>query len=202
MDSENRNLYWHEHAVSIQDRWETNGHKSCVIWFTGLSASGKSTIANALCKQLHNLGIKGYVLDGDNIRHGLNKDLGFSPENRKENIRRIGEVAKLFVDAGLIVMTAFISPFREDRDNARNLLKGGEYIEVYVKCPLVECEKRDPKGIYKKARIGKVHEFTGISSPYEEPEKPELVLETDKISLDQCIDNLLEYLSKHNYIQR
>ena len=201
MESENSNLYWHEHSVTLEDRWESNGHKSCVIWFTGLSASGKSTLANALCKKFHNLGQKSYVLDGDNIRHGLNKDLGFSAEDRKENIRRIGEVAKLFVDAGLIVMTAFISPFREDRDVARKLLKEGEFIEVHVNCSLSECERRDPKGIYKKARTGEIREFTGISSPYEEPEKPELVLETDKLSLNECVENLLEYLSRNEYIK-
>jgi adenylylsulfate kinase len=146
------------------------------------------------------IGVKGYVLDGDNIRHGLNKDLGFSPEDRKENIRRIGEVAKLFVDAGVIAMTAFISPYREDRKTARDLLKEDEFIEVFVKCSLSECEKRDPKGIYKKARSGEIKEFTGISAPYEDPENPEIVLETDKASLEECIETILNYLLEKEYI--
>jgi adenylylsulfate kinase len=146
------------------------------------------------------LGVKSYVLDGDNIRHGLNKNLGFSPEDRKENIRRIGEVAKLFVDAGVIAMTAFISPYREDRNNARKLLKEDEFIEVFVKCSLLECEKRDPKGIYKKARSGEIKEFTGISAPYEDPENAEIVLETDKASLEECIETILNYLLEKEYI--
>lgn len=196
-----KNLYWHKHSVSVEDRWESNGYKSCVLWFTGLSAAGKSTLANALCKQLHLLGIKSYVLDGDNIRHGLNSDLGFSPEDRKENIRRIGEVAKLFIDAGLIVITAFISPYREDRNNVRNLLKEGEFIEVYVKCPVSECERRDPKGVYKKARVGEIRNFTGVSAPYEEPENPEIILETDKMGVDDCIRQIINYLIYRNYIK-
>ena len=200
MDGENRNIYWHEHVVTAEDRWTTYGYKSCVIWFTGLSASGKSTIANALCKELHKLKVKSYILDGDNIRHGLNKDLGFSPHDRTENIRRIGEVANLFVDAGLIVMTAFISPFREDRNNARKLLKGGKFIEVFVKCPIQECSRRDPKGIYKKAIAGEIKEFTGISSPYEEPQLPEIILETDRMTLEECTEYLLNYLIENEYI--
>jgi len=146
--------------------------------------------------------IKSYVLDGDNIRHGLNKDLGFGPEDRKENIRRIGEVAKLFVDAGVIVMTAFISPYREDRNNARKLLKEDEFIEVFVRCPLGECERRDPKGVYKKARSGEIKEFTGISAPYEEPENPELILETDKQTLEESLEKLLDYLVEIEYIKQ
>ena len=200
MSENNRNLYWHNHSVTVDDRRESYDYKSCVLWFTGLSAAGKSTLANALSEELHIMGVKSYVLDGDNIRHGLNKNLGFSPEDRKENIRRIGEVAKLFVDAGLIAMTAFISPYREDRNSARNLLKKDEFIEVFVKCSISECEKRDPKGIYKKAKAGEIKEFTGISAPYEEPENPELVLETDKMSLEECVSALLDYLDHNKYI--
>lgn len=200
MDQQEKNLYWHEQSVSVDERRNNNKYKSCVLWFTGLSASGKSTIANALCEQLHARGINTYVLDGDNVRHGLNKNLGFSPEDRKENIRRIGEVSKLFVDAGLIVMTAFISPYCEDRDNARMLLKEDEFIEILVQCPLCECEKRDPKGIYKKALKGEIKEFTGISAPYEEPKNPEIVLETDKLSIHQCVQTVLNYLDKNKYI--
>lgn len=202
MNDLNKNLYWHAHSVTADDRWEAYGYRSCVIWFTGLSAAGKSTIANAFCRKLHDMKIQSYVLDGDNVRHGLNKNLGFTPEDRKENIRRISEVAKLFVDAGLIAMTAFISPYREDRNGARNLLKTGEFLEVFVKCPISECENRDPKGIYKKARAGEIKEFTGISAPYEEPENPEIILETDKMSLEECTDKLLNYLIKRDYIHQ
>ena len=200
MNENENNLYWHAHQVTMEDRWGTYGHKSCVLWLTGLSASGKSTIANALSKKFHLMNIKNYVLDGDNIRHGLNKDLGFSPNDRKENIRRIGEASKLFVDAGLIVMTAFISPYREDRDQVRNLLETGHFLEVYVKCPITECEVRDPKGIYKKARSGEIKEFTGISAPYEEPESPEIVIETNKMTVDDCINKILDYLVENKYI--
>jgi len=145
-------------------------------------------------------GIKSYVLDGDNIRHGLNRDLGFSPEDRKENIRRIGEVAKLFVDAGLMVLTAFISPFREDRINARKLLNEQKFIEIFLKCSLSECERRDPKGIYKKARAGEIKEFTGISSPYEEPENPDLIIDTEKYNLDSSVQRIMEYLYEKEII--
>jgi adenylylsulfate kinase len=200
MEIGNKNLYWHAHSVTAEDRWVTYGYRSCVIWFTGLSAAGKSTLANALCMELHKTKVHSYVLDGDNVRHGLNKDIGFSPEDRKENIRRIGEVAKLFVDAGLIVMTAFISPFKEDRNSARSLLKKDQFIEVFVKCPISECEQRDPKGMYKKAKAGIIKEFTGISSPYEEPENPEIALETDLMSLDECTGKLLNYLVEKEYI--
>ncbi len=201
MEQREKNLYWHEPSVTVDDRRDRYNYKSCVIWFTGLSAAGKSTIANALCRKLHMMSIKSYVLDGDNVRHGLNKNLGFSPEDRKENIRRIGEVSKLFVDAGLIIMTAFISPYCEDRDNARKLLKKDEFIEVHVKCPLCECEKRDPKGIYKKAKSGEIREFTGVSAPYEEPKNPEIVLETDKLDLNQCVRAIVDYLDKNGYVQ-
>ena len=202
MDDKKKDLYWHEHSITVEERRNSYNYKSCVIWFTGLSAAGKSTLANALTARLHLLGVKSYILDGDNIRHGLNKNLGFSPEDRKENIRRIGEVAKLFVDAGLIAMTAFISPYKEDRNDARKLLKEDEFIEVFVKCSLLECEKRDPKGIYKKARSGEIKEFTGISAPYEDPENPEIVLETDKMSLEECIETILNYLIENEYIKK
>jgi adenylylsulfate kinase len=200
MKENERNLYWHNHSVTVEDRWEQYGYKSCVLWFTGLSASGKSTLANALSGELHKFGVKSYVLDGDNIRHGLNKNLGFSPEDRKENIRRIGEVAKLFVDAGMIAMAAFISPYKEDRNSVRNLLKKEEFIEVFVKCNIEECEIRDPKGIYKKARSGAIKGFTGISAPYEEPENPEIILETDAMCLEDCVGSLRNYLTVNGYL--
>jgi len=200
MDQDKKNIYWHKHSVMVEDRWESNRYKSCVLWFTGLSASGKSTLANAICKKFHTMGIKSYVLDGDNIRHGLNKDLGFKPEDRKENIRRIGEVAKLFVDAGLIVITAFISPYSEDRNNIRNLLKGDEFIEIFLKCSLSECERRDTKGIYKKAKAGEIKEFTGISSPYEEPENPDLIIDTEESDIETSVQRTLEHLSKRKLI--
>lgn len=200
MNKNGKNLYWHNHSVTAEDRWKNYGYKSCVLWFTGLSASGKSTLANALGKRLHDVDIKNYVLDGDNIRHGLNKDLGFSAEDRKENIRRIGEVSRLFVDAGLMVMTAFISPYKEDREQVRSLIDEGQFVEVYVKCPVSECEIRDPKGIYKKARKGEIKEFTGISAPYEEPQCPEIFVETDKLCIDECVEEILKYLTKNGYI--
>lgn len=202
MTEKTRNLYWHTPSVTARERREEYEYKSCVLWFTGLSASGKSTLANSFCRHLHTKGIRSYVLDGDNIRHGLNKNLGFGPEDRKENIRRIGEVARLFIDAGLIVMTAFISPYREDRDNVRRLLKDDEFIEVYVKCPISECKRRDPKGIYKRAIAGEIKEFTGISAPYEEPENPEIILNTDKMTLEECMQALLDYLAGNGYIKR
>ena len=201
MQNNESNLYWHNPSITIEDRWKANGYKGCLLWFTGLSASGKSTIAHALCKHLLTLGINSYVLDGDNVRHGLNKDLGFNPGDRKENIRRIGEVSKLFIDAGLIIMTAFISPYREDRNNIRKLLKDGEFIEVFVKCTLQECERRDPKGIYKRAKSGEIKEFTGISAPYEEPENPEIILKTDTMSIEECTKMLFDYLVENEYIQ-
>lgn len=174
--------------------------KACVLWLTGLSAAGKSTIANALCDELHRIGVKSYVLDGDIIRRGLNKDLGFGPEDRKENIRRIGEVARLFIDAGLIVIAAFISPYQEDRHLSRQLVKQDEFIEVFIKCPITECQRRDPKGMYKKAINGEIKEFTGISAPYEEPEFPEIILQTDQMSVDECIKKIMDYLRMNGYL--
>jgi len=194
------NIVWHQTTVSKKERQERNKHKSCIFWFTGLSGAGKSTLANALEKRIFDLGLNSYVLDGDNVRLGLNKGLGFSDEDRKENIRRIGEVAKLFVDAGVITCTAFISPFREDRDRVREIVEEGEFVEVYVKCSLEECEKRDPKGLYKKARAGEIPEFTGISSPYEAPNNPELVIETDKQTIDESVDEIIRYMKENNIL--
>jgi adenylylsulfate kinase len=191
-----KNITWHQSAVNKEDRYLLNGHKSCVLWFTGLSGSGKSTLANAVDMVLFQQDIKSYVLDGDNIRHGLNSDLSFGTEDRKENIRRIGEVAKLFVDSGLIVSSAFISPFLEDRELVRKMFHPGEYIEIFLKCPINVCEDRDPKGLYKKARKGEISNFTGISSPYEVPIEPEIIIESDKMTLDQSVDKIITYLKE------
>jgi adenylylsulfate kinase len=193
-------VVWHPTTVTKADRQRQNGHKSCILWFTGLSGAGKSTLANAVEQQLHERGLKSYVLDGDNIRHGLNRGLGFGPADRKENIRRIAEVAKLFVDAGVIVLTAFISPFREDRELARGLVEPGEFVEIYVKCPLEECERRDPKGLYRKARSGEIAEFTGITSPYEEPFAPELVVESGTQSVEESVRIVLRHLEERGII--
>ena len=188
------NITWHHSTITKQERHRLNGHKSCVLWFTGLSGSGKSTLANAVDRELHDQQYKSYVLDGDNIRHGLNKDLSFNKEDRQENIRRIGEVAKLFVDSGQIISTAFISPFREDRDIVRGMFEPNEFIEVFVNCPLDLCEVRDPKGLYKKARNGEIPNFTGISSPYEAPANPEIIIQTDTFSIDQSVEKIISYL--------
>jgi len=193
------NITWHQGDIKREDRERANGHQGAVVWFTGLSASGKSTLAHALENALFEKGCKTYVLDGDNIRHGLNKDLGFSPQDREENIRRIGEVAKLFADAGLIVLTAFISPYRSDREKARKL-NPKNFIEVYVKCDIDICEQRDPKGLYKKAKAGEIPEFTGISAPYEEPENPEIVIDTGQCTVEQAVNFLLTYLNQQGII--
>ena len=196
-----RNLVWHAHKVTREERASQKKQKPCILWLTGLSGSGKSTIANALEGELFRTGHHSYLLDGDNIRMGLNKNLGFSDADRTENIRRIGEVAKLFADAGLIAITAFISPFRADRDLVRALVAPGEFFEVYVKAPLDVCEQRDPKGLYKKARAGAIKQFTGIDSPYEEPAAPELVLDTDKLDLQACTGTLLDALRRAGRIE-
>ncbi|MEY4949772.1 MAG: adenylylsulfate kinase [Pseudomonadota bacterium] len=196
------NIVWHPGQVTRDDRQRITGHRGCTVWFTGLSGSGKSTIAVAVEKSLWDRGVRSYILDGDNIRHGLNNDLGFSPEDRTENIRRIGEVAKLFTDGGVLNLTAFISPYRSDRDRVRSIMGEGDFIEVHVDCPVEECERRDVKGLYAKARAGKIPEFTGISAPYEAPEKPELVLETAKLSEEQSVAKVLEYLEKNGYIAK
>ncbi|MDX8360513.1 MULTISPECIES: adenylyl-sulfate kinase [Bacillaceae] len=199
--SSSKNIVWHETTITRKDRNSLNNHKSCVLWFTGLSGSGKSTLANAVEVKLHETRVRTYVLDGDNIRHGLNKDLGFSENDRKENIRRIGEVSKLFTDSGQIVLTAFISPFREDRNSVRELFSNHEFIEVYVKCPLEVCETRDPKGLYDKARKGEIPEFTGISSPYEPPEQPELIIESNKLSIEQSVEQVINYLKEKSIVK-
>ncbi|WIL36633.1 adenylyl-sulfate kinase [Bacillus stercoris] len=196
----NPNIIWHPAAISKSDRQSLNGHKSCVLWFTGLSGSGKSVLANAVDEKLYRKGIQSYVLDGDNIRHGLNKDLGFQTGDRIENIRRIGEVAKLFVDSGQMILTAFISPFREDRDMVRALFPKDEFFEIYVKCPLHVCEQRDPKGLYKKARNGEIKHFTGIDSPYEAPISPDFIIESDQISISDGADLIINELQNKGII--
>lgn len=198
---ENENIVWHSQHVIKEKREELLNQKPCILWFTGLSASGKSTLANAVELELFKRGRKTYLLDGDNIRHGLNKDLGFTESDRIENIRRIGEVSKLFVDSGLIVLTAFISPFKSDRQIARSLVKYDEFIEVFVDTPLEVCEQRDPKGLYKKARDGAIKNFTGIDSPYEKPESPEIHIKTNEKSIEECVDFVLHHLIKFGYIQ-
>jgi adenylylsulfate kinase len=195
-----RNVTWHPHKVTKHDRWLRNSHKSALVWLTGLSASGKSTIANELEQALFLRQINTFVLDGDNVRHGLNKDLGFSPADRVENLRRVGEVARLLVDAGILTIAAFISPYIAERDRIRRLFGEGEFIETYVKCSIDVCETRDPKGLYKKARRGEVPEFTGISAPYEEPPAAELVLPTDELSVAQAVEKVIAYLEKHRII--
>jgi len=199
-EPKSKNIVWHHATITKEDREKLFSQKGVVIWFTGLSGSGKSTLANEVEAALFERGCHTYILDGDNIRHGLNKDIGFSPKDREENIRRIGEVAHLFAQAGVIVMTAFISPYLADREMARKLNKEGEFIEIYCRCALEECERRDTKGLYKKARAGEVKEFTGISAPYEEPAQPELILDTDKESLKESAGNVLAYLEKRGII--
>jgi adenylylsulfate kinase len=194
------NIVWHESEVTKVERQRAKRHKSAVLWFTGLSASGKSTLSVALETALHQKGVHTYRLDGDNVRFGLNKNLGFSPEDRTENIRRIGEVSKLMIDAGLLTLTAFISPYREDRDQVRELVEPGEFIEVYVKASLQSCEERDPKGLYKKARAGEIKGFTGIDAPYEEPEQAEIVIDTDQLNIQEATETILNYLSINDYI--
>lgn len=195
------NLVWHNHKVTRADRASNKNQKPCLLWFTGLSGSGKSTIANALDVALHERGYHTFLLDGDNVRHGLCKDLGFSDDDRVENIRRIGEVSKLFADAGLIVLSAFISPFTSDRRLVRNLFPAGEFIEVFMDTPLDTCEDRDPKGLYQKARAGEIKNFTGITSPYEAPERPEVRLDTSAMTVEQCVESLIEYLRHRELIQ-
>ncbi len=194
------NITWQEAEITREARETLLKQKGVVLWFTGLSGSGKSTLAIAVEKALYEKEHLTIVLDGDNIRHGLNKNLGFSPEDREENIRRIGEVAKLFTDAGVIVMTAFISPYIKDRDQARLLLETGRFIEIYCKCSLAVCEERDPKGLYKKARAGQIKEFTGIDAPYEAPGKPELIVETDQETIEKSTERVLDYLVKQGII--
>lgn len=190
------NVFWHEGSVSRLDRERILGQRGVVLWFTGLSGSGKSTLANAVEQKLNALGKLTYKLDGDNLRHGLTKDLSFSLADRKENLRRTGEVTKLLVDVGLIVLAAFISPMREDRGNLKKMI-GNDFIEVYVDCSLAVCEARDPKNLYKKARTGEIKNFTGISSPYEKPENPKLIVQTDQEPLEECVNKIINYLEQY-----
>lgn len=211
------NVHWHEHSVSRDERETLNGHKGCVLWFTGLSACGKSTISNQVDHLLHKRGVHSFVLDGDNVRHGLNAGpgmlkerhgeefakrfgLGFSAQDREENIRRIGAVAKLFSDAGLVTLTAFISPYRSDRDAVRETMKEGDFVEIFVDAPLEVCEQRDPKGLYKKARAGEIKGFTGIDDPYEAPVKPELVLDAGTKDIDTLADEVIAFLERSGKI--
>jgi adenylylsulfate kinase len=199
-ESKSTNITWHAGQVSRTDREKLLGQRGCTIWLTGLSGSGKSTIAVAAEKALAQKGRLTYILDGDNIRHGLNANLGFSPADRTENIRRIGEVSKLFTDAGIIVFTSFISPYRADRDAVRKIMGKGDFVEAWVQASVDTCESRDVKGLYKKARAGEIPEFTGISAPYEEPLKPEVVLDTNGQSVDQSVATLVAYLQKNGYL--
>lgn len=193
-------IVWHDHKVSKAERAAVKNQKACVVWFTGLSGSGKSTIANILEARLLELKRHSYLLDGDNVRHGLCGDLAFSDKDRVQNIRRIGEVAKLFIDAGLIVLTAFISPFRTDREFARSLLDKDEFIEVFVETRLATCEERDPKGLYKKARRGEIKQFTGIDSDYQQPVNPEITIKTEEKSPEQAADIIIDYLTGNKFI--
>lgn len=198
-DSKATNIVWHEASVDRDSRASQRGHRSAILWFTGLSGAGKSTLANAVNVELFQRGLATYLLDGDNVRHGLCKDLGFSDADREENIRRIGEVAKLFLDAGVITLTAFVSPFRADRDRARALVESGDFIEIHCSAELAVCEQRDPKGLYAKARAGVIKEFTGISSPYEAPESPELLVDTGG-RLEENVAQVISYLERQGLI--
>lgn len=193
MQQNSSNVVWHPGTVTRQDREELLEQKGIVLWFTGLSGSGKSSLANQLGQKLFQRKKLTYILDGDNIRHGINGDLGFAEEDRKENIRRVGEIAKLFVDAGVITLVCLISPFREDREKVRGIV-GTDFVEIFVDCPLDVCEARDPKSLYKKARSGEIKDFTGISSPYEPPENPEVTVKTDQQSVEECVEAILQYL--------
>ncbi len=200
-DNKSSNVVWHESTVTREKRAELNKHKSAVLWFTGLSGAGKSTLAHAVEDRLYKMNCRTFVLDGDNVRHGLCSDLGFSIEDRTENIRRVGEVAKLFTEGGLIVLTAFISPLRSDREGVRRILPDGDFIEVYCAASLDACETRDVKGLYKKARAGIIPEFTGISSPYEEPLNPEIKVDTGNDSLEECVDQVMAVLKQRGLIE-
>ncbi|MBI5055009.1 MAG: adenylyl-sulfate kinase [Nitrospirae bacterium] len=194
-------VYWVAFEISKADRRKLKGHASVVIWLTGLPASGKTSIARELEKRLHEMGAHTYVLDGDNMRHGLNRDLGFSKEDRQENIRRIAEVAKLFVDAGIITICAFVSPFKEDRETARSLVEANEFIEVFVNCPVSVCIERDPKSLYKKALSGQIKSFTGVNDPYEVPDCPDIVVETNRLTLSETVDTIVKHLNDKGLIE-
>ena len=192
--SESINITWHHALITRAARQCLSGHRSLVVWFTGLSGSGKSTLSHAVEEELYRVGCRTFVLDGDNVRHGLCGDLGFSEDDRMENMRRIGEMAKLFAEAGVITLTAFISPFRSDRLRVRQLFEPEDFFEVYCRCSLEVCESRDVKGMYRRARAGEIRDFTGISSPYEEPITPELIVDTGHLSLDQCVEQVMSCL--------
>lgn len=196
------NVVWHHATINREKREMLNKHRSAILWFTGLSGAGKSTLAHAVEDRLHAMGCHTFVLDGDNVRHGLCSDLGFSAEDRSENIRRVGEAAKLFLEAGVIILTAFISPFRKDREMVRNLTPHGDFFEIFCDTPLQICEERDIKGLYKRARAGEIQEFTGISSPYESPENPELVVRTGELALEECVDDVVKMLCDRGIILR
>ena len=194
------NVVWHHATVTRQRRQEQNRHRSLILWFTGLSGSGKSTLAHALEEELHRAGCRTFVFDGDNVRHGLNNNLGFSKEDRKENIRRIGEMCKLFIEAGVIALTAFISPFKEDRERVRKLVSDGDFIEIYCDCCLETCESRDVKGMYARARRGEIKEFTGISSPYERPEAPELCVDTEHLTVEESVKTVMDHIAEKLFL--
>lgn len=200
--SKSSNTVWH-HATVTRSRRETlNGHKSAILWFTGLSGAGKSTLAHAVEEELFQKGCRTFVFDGDNVRHGLCGDLGFSAHDREENIRRVGEMAKLFIEAGVIALTAFISPFRTDRERVRNLVPHGDFIEIYCRSPIEICEQRDVKGLYRRARAGEIKDFTGISSPYEKPENPELTVDTGILPLEDCVAQVLNCLGERGILSQ
>ena len=194
------NTTWHHHTITKEQRAEAKNQKPCILWFTGLSGSGKSTLANLLESKLYDIGCHTYLLDGDNLRHGLNNDLGFDDKSREENIRRVGEVAKLLVDSGLIVLATFISPFKRDREKVRDLVNDSEFVEIFVDTPLEICEQRDPKKLYEKARSGEIKNFTGIDSPYENPDNPEIHIIEYKEDIKEILDKILRYLVKNGYI--
>jgi len=198
----NNNVVWHKVLVTRQMRESLNGHKSIVLWFTGLPSSGKSTIAHALEKMLHDMGLKTYTFDGDNVRNGLCSDLGFSPEDRAENLRRIGEMIKLFLDAGIIALAAFVSPLKEDREKVKKIVGKENFVEIYCRCPVEVCKLRDPKGMYKKAETGEIKYYTGVSAPYEEPENPDIVLDTHLFSIEECIEKVFNYIQDMILIKR
>lgn len=202
MTGKSKNIVWHNATVTRQRREELNRHRGIVLWFTGLSGSGKSTLAHTVEDELHKMGCRTFVFDGDNVRHGLCSDLGFNENDRSENIRRIGEMVKLFMEAGVISLTAFISPMRKDRHRVRDLLDKDEFIEIYCKCPIEICEERDVKGLYKKAREGKIENFTGISAPYEEPEQPDITIDTSVMPLNEAAQTIVEYLVRKSVINR
>lgn len=200
--AKDNHVVWHKARVTRQDRERLNGHRSGVLWFTGLSGSGKSTIAHGVEERLHRLGVRTYVFDGDNVRHGLCRDLDFSPQGRAENLRRIGEMVRLFLDAGILCLTAFISPLRSHRERVRSIVGEEDFYEVYVKCPLEVCEARDVKGLYRLARAGKIKGYTGISAPYEPPQGPDLVLETHRCSVDECVERVVEFIFQKGLVPR